>query len=47
MIKQLEAIGFKTKRLRFGEVDNSWAMRGVDGPILTFAGHTDVVPTGP
>lgn len=51
MIKRLEAIGFKTERLRFGEVDNFWAIRtGVDGdsgPILAFAGHTDVVPTGP
>ena len=32
MIKRLEAIGFKTERLRFGEVDNFWAIRtGVDG----------------
>ncbi len=51
MIKRLEAIGFKTSRLRFGEVDNFWAIRtgadGAEGPILAFAGHTDVVPTGP
>jgi len=51
MIKRLEAIGFKTSRLRFGEVDNFWAIRtgadGDNGPILAFAGHTDVVPTGP
>jgi len=51
MIKRLEAIGFKTERLRFGEVDNFWAVRngsqGTDGPILAFAGHTDVVPSGP
>ncbi len=51
MIKRLEAIGFHTERLRFGEVDNFWAIRkGVDGDsgkILAFAGHTDVVPTGP
>lgn len=47
MIKRLEAIGFKTERLRFGEVDNFWAIRGSEGPILAFAGHTDVVPTGP
>jgi succinyl-diaminopimelate desuccinylase len=31
----------------FGEVENFWAERGGDGPILVFAGHTDVVPTGP
>lgn len=47
MIQRLEAIGFKIHRLRFGEVDNFWAIRGTQGPILAFAGHTDVVPTGP
>ena len=51
MMKRLEAIGFNIERLRFGEVDNFWAIRngsqGIDGPILAFAGHTDVVPTGP
>ena len=47
MIQRLEAIGFTTQRLRFGDVDNFWATRGIDGPILAFAGHTDVVPTGP
>lgn len=47
MIKRLEAIGFNIERLRFGDVDNFWAIRGESGPILAFAGHTDVVPTGP
>ena len=47
MMRRLEAIGFKATPLRFGEVDNFWAVRGEDGPILCFAGHTDVVPTGP
>lgn len=47
MIERLEAIGFKAERLRFGEVDNFWARRGDSGPVLAFAGHTDVVPTGP
>jgi len=47
MIERLEAIGFKAEKLRFGEVDNFWARRGNDGPVLAFAGHTDVVPTGP
>lgn len=47
MIQRLEAIGFKVSRLRFAEVDNFWAVRGSQGPILAFAGHTDVVPTGP
>jgi succinyl-diaminopimelate desuccinylase len=47
MIRRLEAIGFRIERLRFGEVDNFWARRGSSGPVLAFAGHTDVVPTGP
>src|SRR5690606_21544226 len=47
MIRRLEAIGFRVERLRFGEVDNFWAERGDSGPLLAFAGHTDVVPTGP
>jgi succinyl-diaminopimelate desuccinylase len=33
--------------MRFGEVDNLWARRGSEGPLLCLAGHTDVVPTGP
>lgn len=47
MIRRLEAIGFRVERLRFGDVDNFWARRGSDGPVFCFAGHTDVVPTGP
>ncbi len=47
MIQRLEAIGFHVERLRFGEVDNFWARRGEQGPLYAFAGHTDVVPTGP
>lgn len=47
MIERLEAVGFSAQRLRFGDVDNFWAIRGDSGPILCFAGHTDVVPTGP
>lgn len=47
MTDRLQAIGFKIVPLRFGDVDNFWATRGDDGPILAFAGHTDVVPTGP
>ena len=47
MIQRLEAIGFQCQTLRFGNVDNFWAIRGNNGPILCFAGHTDVVPTGP
>lgn len=47
MIQRLEAIGFQVERLRFEDVDNFWATRGTEGPLLAFAGHTDVVPTGP
>lgn len=47
MIRRLEAIGFRIERLRFGDVDNFWARRGDEAPVLAFAGHTDVVPTGP
>ena len=47
MIERLKAVGFTIKRLRFGQVDNFWARRGTDSPIICFAGHTDVVPTGP
>ncbi len=47
MMQRLRDIGFHCERLAFGEVDNFWAERGEDGPIMVFAGHTDVVPTGP
>ncbi|HSF77102.1 MAG TPA: M20/M25/M40 family metallo-hydrolase, partial [Steroidobacteraceae bacterium] len=48
MIERLEPLGFVVERLRFGNVDNFWARRrGGEGPVLCFAGHTDVVPTGP
>lgn len=47
MIQRLEAIGFQVERLRFGDVDNFWARRGDAEPLVVFAGHTDVVPTGP
>ncbi|SDM10405.1 succinyldiaminopimelate desuccinylase [Franzmannia pantelleriensis] len=47
MIERLDALGFHTERLPFGDVDNFWAVRGHHGPVLAFAGHTDVVPSGP
>ncbi len=47
MIRRLEAIGFDIQHLRFGEVDNFWAKRGQNKPLFVFAGHTDVVPSGP
>lgn len=45
--QRLQAIGFKLEMIRCGEVDNLWARRGNSGPLICFAGHTDVVPTGP
>ena len=47
MISRLEPLGFKVERMRFGDVDNFYARRGTTEPLLVFAGHTDVVPTGP
>ena len=44
---RLEALGFTLEHMRFEDVDNLWARRGNDGPVLCFAGHTDVVPPGP
>lgn len=43
----LEPLGFNCEWMPFGDVTNLWARRGTDGPLLCFAGHTDVVPTGP
>jgi len=44
---RLEALGFQVERLRYGQVDNLWARHGTQAPVVCFAGHTDVVPTGP
>ena len=44
---RLAAINFKIEMMRHGNVENLWARRGESGPLLCFAGHTDVVPTGP
>ena len=48
MAGRLARLGFEVERLRYGNVDNLWARRGGRRtPVLCFAGHTDVVPTGP
>jgi len=47
MTARLAAAGFAIEPLRFGNVANFWARRGGSGPVFCFAGHTDVVPTGP
>ena len=46
MAERLEKIGFKIESMRFDDVDNLWARKGTEAPVLCFAGHTDVVPTG-
>src|SRR5690606_35147783 len=47
LAERLKTCGFDLEPMRHGEVDNLWARRGSQGPVLCFAGHTDVVPTGP
>jgi succinyl-diaminopimelate desuccinylase len=51
LIDPLEPLGFKPEKMRFGEgddaVDNLWLRKGTDAPLFCFAGHTDVVPSGP
>lgn len=47
MIARLEPLGFKIERMRFGDVDNFYARLRTESPLIVFAGHTDVVPTGP
>ena len=46
MIDRLKKIGFEIHSLKFGDVDNFWAVHGDSGPLFAFAGHTDVVPAG-
>ena len=46
MTDHLKKIGFAISDLKFGEVDNFWAVRGNSKPVFVFAGHTDVVPVG-
>ena len=45
--ERLQRAGFTLEPMRFGDVDNLWARRGGTRPVICFAGHTDVVPTGP
>lgn len=47
LFARLQALGFTIESLPFGEVSNFWARLGNEGPVLAFAGHTDVVPPGP
>ena len=45
--RRLAVAGFRCESLRFGDVDNLWAVHGTEGPTLVLLGHTDVVPPGP
>src|SRR5919198_4691850 len=47
LARRLERAGFRCEPMPFGEVKNLWARRGAAHPVVCFAGHTDVVPTGP
>jgi succinyl-diaminopimelate desuccinylase len=47
MAGRLRAAGFHIEPLRYGNVENLWARRGGEPPVFCFAGHTDVVPSGP
>ncbi|MBS0369667.1 MAG: succinyl-diaminopimelate desuccinylase [Proteobacteria bacterium] len=44
---RLAPLGFVCERIDDGGVSNLWARRGTQSPLVVFAGHTDVVPTGP
>ena len=43
----LKPLGFNVENMPFTEVTNLWAKKGNSSPCIVFAGHTDVVPTGP
>jgi len=47
LMERLARLGFAIEKMPFGKVSNFWARHGKDGPLLVFAGHTDVVPSGP
>jgi succinyl-diaminopimelate desuccinylase len=47
LIELLAPLGFTCETIQSGNVTNLWARRGTARPLLVFAGHTDVVPTGP
>ncbi|SUT90576.1 succinyl-diaminopimelate desuccinylase [[Actinobacillus] rossii] len=44
--ERLAALGFEIEWMNFGEATNLWAKHGSTKPLVAFAGHTDVVPTG-
>lgn len=46
LARRLKLLGFECETMQFDDVTNLWARRGSAGPVLCFAGHTDVVPPG-
>ena len=44
---RLTALGFTLEFINRNNTRNLWARRGNSAPLFVFAGHTDVVPTGP
>ena len=47
LIELLSPLGFVCETIESNGVTNLWARRGTTSPVFVFAGHTDVVPTGP
>ena len=47
LVERLQKMGFIIEELHFGQTKNIWARKGMTAPVLCFAGHTDVVPSGP
>ncbi len=45
--QRLAPHGFSAEVITRGGVTNLWLRRGQARPVVVFAGHTDVVPTGP
>ena len=47
LIELLAPLGFQCETIESNGVTNLWARKGIESPVFVFAGHTDVVPTGP
>ena len=47
LVSLLEPLGFKCEKIKVGDVENLYARKGTEAPFFVFAGHTDVVPSGP
>lgn len=47
LAERLQPLGFTVETFHFGDTQNVWIRRGTQAPLVCFAGHTDVVPTGP